>query len=73
MNFALQKLKEYSEEELRPPPLLTGEDLIGMGYAPGPLFREILCAVEDAQLGGEIADAGEARSLVRKRWGDPAC
>jgi poly(A) polymerase len=71
--FSLQKLKEYSEEELRPPPLLTGEDLIGMGYAPGPLFREILCAVEDAQLGGEIADAGEARSLVRKRWGDPAC
>ncbi len=69
--FSLQKLKEYSEEELRPPPLLTGEDLIGMGYAPGPIFREILCAVEDAQLGGEIADAGEARSLVRKRWGDP--
>jgi poly(A) polymerase len=71
--FSLQKLKEYSEEELRPPPLLTGEDLIGMGYAPGPLFREILCAVEDAQLGGEIADAGEARSLVRKRWGGPSC
>ena len=70
--FSLQKLKEYSEEELRPPPLLTGEDLIGMGYTPGPIFREILCAVEDAQLGGEIADEEEARSLVRKRWGDPA-
>lgn len=69
--FCLQKLKEYSEEELRPPPLLTGEDLIGMGYTPGPLFREILCAVEDAQLGGEIADAEAARSLIRKRWGDP--
>ena len=70
--FALQKLKEYSQEELRPPPLLTGEDLIGMGYTPGPLFREILCVIEDAQLGGEIADAEAARSLVRKRWGDPA-
>ena len=57
----MQKLEEYSEEELRPPRLLTGEDLIGMGYAPGPLFREILRAVEDAQLGGEIADAAEAR------------
>ncbi len=70
-DFSLRKLREYSEEELRPPPLLTGEDLIGMGYTPGPLFREILLAVEDAQLGGEIADTEGARSLVRKRWGDP--
>ena len=70
-DFALQKLKEYSEEQLRPTPLLTGEDLIAMGYTPGPVFREILSAIEDAQLGGEIAEAGEARSLVRKRWGDP--
>lgn len=69
--FSLQRLKEYSEEALRPPPLLTGEDLIAMGYTPGPIFREILSAVEDSQLGGEIADAEEARSLVRKRWGDP--
>lgn len=69
--FCLQKLTEYSSEELRPPPLLTGEDLIEMGYAPGPMFREILGAVEDAQLGGEIADAEGARSLVRRRWAEP--
>jgi tRNA nucleotidyltransferase/poly(A) polymerase len=69
--FSLRKLREYSEEELRPPPLLNGEDLIGMGYRPGPVFREILSAIEDAQLGGEITDSGEARSLIRKRWGDP--
>jgi hypothetical protein len=42
-----------------------------MGFAPGPLFKEILRAVEDAQLGGEIAEAAEARDLVRMRWGDP--
>jgi poly(A) polymerase len=69
--FCLKKLKEYSEEELRPPRLLTGEDLIGMGYAPGPIFREILRAVEDAQLGGEVATVGEARRLVRERWRGP--
>jgi poly(A) polymerase len=69
--FCLRKLGEYSTEELRPSPLLTGQDLIGMGYAPGPVFREILCAVEDAQLSGEVADAEEARCLVLKRWGDP--
>ncbi|MBU2226450.1 MAG: CCA tRNA nucleotidyltransferase [Proteobacteria bacterium] len=67
--FCLQKLKEFSAEELRPPRLLTGRDLIGMGFVPGPVFKEILRAVEDAQLGGEIATADEARSLVRNRWG----
>ena len=69
--FCVQKLNEYSEEELRPTRFLTGADLIEMGYAPGPVFGEILRVVEDAQLGGEIVTAGEARSLVRKRWGDP--
>ena len=69
--FCLRKLAEYSKEELRPSPLLTGEDLIGMGYAPGPVFGEILRAVEDAQLGEEVANAEEARALVLKRWGDP--
>ncbi|MEK7244220.1 MAG: HD domain-containing protein [Thermodesulfobacteriota bacterium] len=69
--FCKQKLGEYPEEELRPPRLLTGLDLIGMDFAPGPLFKEILRAVEDAQLGGEIAEAAEARDLVRMRWNDP--
>ena len=64
-DFALQKLKEYSEEQLRPTPLLTGEDLIAMGYTPGPVFRKILCAIEDAQLGGEITDA-EGGPVVRQ-------
>jgi poly(A) polymerase len=69
--FCRQKLEEYPEGELQPPRLLTGADLIDMGFVPGPIFKEILRAIEDAQLGGEIADAAEARDLIRKRWGDP--
>jgi len=69
--FCRERLKAYSEEELRPPRLMTGEDLIAMGYRPGPLFKEILHTVEDAQLGGEIATPEEARSLVLKRWEIP--
>jgi poly(A) polymerase len=69
--FCMQKLEEYPEEELRPPRLLTGKELIGMGFSPGPVFKEILRAVEDAQLGGEIADPAAARDWVRMRWGDP--
>jgi poly(A) polymerase len=69
--FCSQKLAEYPEEVLRPPRLLTGDDLIGMGFAPGPVFKEILRAVEDAQLGGEVTDAAGIRNLVLKRWGGP--
>ncbi len=49
--------------------LITGHDLIAMGFRPGPLFSEILKAVEDAQLDGEILDGDEARKLVMTRWG----
>jgi poly(A) polymerase len=69
--FCRRKLEEYSKEELRPSLLLTGKELIGMGYVPGPVFREILRGVEDAQLSGEVANTEEARCLVLKRWGDP--
>lgn len=66
--FCLQKMREFPAQSLRPEPLLTGHDLIAMGFSPGPVFKEMLLAVEDAQLAGEIADAEEARNLVRKRW-----
>ena len=66
--FCQQKMAEYSEEQIRPRPLLTGQDLIEMGYQPGPLFSEILEAVEDAQLEGEITTPERARQYVRQHW-----
>jgi poly(A) polymerase len=48
--------------------LLNGNDLIDMGFSPGPLFSEILRAVEDAQLDGEITTSDEARVMIRNRW-----
>jgi poly(A) polymerase len=66
-NYDLAKAKflEYSAEHLRPEPLVTGADLIGMGYEPGPQFSEILALLEDAQLEGRIASHEEAMDLVR--------
>lgn len=68
--FCRYKLDEIAEEEFYPPPLLSGRDLIDMGLAPGPLFGEILRAVEDAQLDGHITTYEEARGMVKKRWGN---
>jgi putative nucleotidyltransferase with HDIG domain len=64
--LARRKLEEYPEEHLKPRPLVTGADLIGAGYEPGPVFSRILVAVEDAQLEGRIHTAGEAMAMVRE-------
>src|SRR5213078_2764092 len=50
--FTREKIAELPESSIRPEPLLSGDDLIAAGYSPGPLFKAILGAVEDAQLDG---------------------
>jgi len=67
--YVKEKLADLSAADLKPPRLLTGADLIAAGYEPGPLFSEILSAVEDAQLEGRIRTAGEAMKFVRERFG----
>ena len=62
--YAKEKLHSLPEEQIRPRPLLTGDDLIQAGYKPGPQFKELLTAVEDAQLEGAISTKEEALSLV---------
>jgi poly(A) polymerase len=64
--------EQLPHEEIAPPPLLSGYDLIAMGYRPGPVFKTILTAVETAQLEGEIGAADEARALVRRRFPLPS-
>jgi len=71
-NFCVRKLAEIPEEDLKPPRLVTGDDLTAAGYSPGPLFGTILRAVEDAQLNGEVATREEALAWVETRWGNPA-
>jgi poly(A) polymerase len=65
--FTREKLRNLPAEQIRPEPLLTGDDLIQAGFAPGPQFKELLTAVEDAQLDGSIRTKEEALALVRGR------
>jgi poly(A) polymerase len=66
--LARRKLEEFPEERLRPAPLVTGTDLIGAGYEPGPLFSKMLAAVEDSQLEGRIHNAAEAMEMLREMF-----
>jgi poly(A) polymerase len=63
------RLEDTPPAELKPARLLTGRDLIAAGYEPGPRFREMLQAVEDAQLEGAVHTREEALALVRRRFG----
>ncbi|HEY1272097.1 MAG TPA: CCA tRNA nucleotidyltransferase [Terriglobales bacterium] len=67
-DFASEKLRSTPVDEIRPQPLITGNDLIQAGYTPGPRFKEILGAVEDFQLEGRLHDSGEAMAFVRSEF-----
>ena len=55
-------------KQLRPPPLLTGEDLKALGLEPGPLFKRILADLEDRQLEGTLSGREAALEHVRKTY-----
>jgi poly(A) polymerase len=66
--FAVKHLQDLGVEQLKPTLLLTGADLIAAGYQPGPEFKQILLAAEDAQLEGAIESKDDALAMVRERW-----
>jgi poly(A) polymerase len=66
--FVREKLENTPEEEIRPAPLISGEDLIQNGWSPGPQFRTVLQAVEDAQLEGTLRTREEAMSFVETNF-----
>jgi tRNA nucleotidyltransferase (CCA-adding enzyme) len=46
-------------------PLIKGEELMAMGYAPGPIFREILTAIQNFRLDGEINTKADELEFAR--------
>ena len=66
--FMRRFLAETPPEQVRPPRLLTGDDLVRLGYRPGPAFKAILEAVEEAQLEGTLRTYEDALELVRARF-----
>lgn len=67
-----QELLEKQPDELNPPPLLSGDDLIRHGVERGRIFATLLQATRDAQLDGEIGNREEALQLVDRFIADNA-
>lgn len=66
--FCHAKRAELSAEQLHPPALVTGRDLIAIGLTPGPRFSEILHAVEEQQLEGTLVDREAALAWIRSQY-----
>ncbi|HEY5895397.1 MAG TPA: CCA tRNA nucleotidyltransferase [Chthoniobacterales bacterium] len=66
VDFLRQKAEEFANEPLIPPPLLTGHDVIALGLKPGPIFKEILDAVETAQLEKQVTTRDEALEMLKE-------
>jgi len=64
--FCQTKLREFRQESMRPVPLISGKDLIQLGFTPGPVFKQVLEFIEDAQLEGTVSTKEEALSLVKE-------
>ena len=67
-DFIREKMEEYGREEIKPAPLLTGQDLIDLGYSPGPVFSEMLGQVEELQLENRLSSKEEAIEFVLKNY-----
>jgi tRNA nucleotidyltransferase/poly(A) polymerase len=68
VQFCERTRRELSEQVLRPQRLLTGADLLRLGYPAGPKIGAMLHTVEEAQLEGQVTTRAEALDLVRAQY-----
>ena len=66
--FVKEFIRRTPPEVVRPDKLVTGNDLLAMGYAPGPQVGRILAAVEEAQLEGELRNREQALSFIERHF-----
>jgi poly(A) polymerase len=70
--FAQKHYEAAPLETIQPKLLVTGRDLIAAGYRPGPEFKTMLEAAEDAQLEGGATTMEDGLAVVKQRFGEPS-
>jgi len=69
--FLSKKHEEFASEPLIPPPLVSGRDVIALGWKPGPKIGEILEAVQTRQLEGVLQTREQALAWVAAEYPAP--
>ena len=65
-DFVREKQKVIKLDEIKPPALVTGKDLISMGFKPGPRFGKILDKIYDLQLEEELKTSEDAINFIKE-------
>lgn len=66
---ARRRISHYLTTDRTVEPAITGDDLISLGLEPGPRFKEIIEAVRDRRLDGELSTREEELAFVRETYG----
>lgn len=70
LEWCRERRKAYLSEPPKPARLLTGDDLIGLGFRPGPVLGKVLASVDDERLEGRLSNREDAIAWVLDRF-DP--
>lgn len=66
----LRIMELFEEKEiLYPPSLITGHDVMALGYSSGPKVGEILKYIREKQIEGEIKSGEEAMKVLKESFG----
>ena len=65
--YLLDFVHELNGEPAVPQPLLTGKDLISLGYSAGPAMGRLLTELSDLQLEGTLQSREEAISWLKEK------
>jgi len=69
-DHCLRILKLFEQKEIvHPPPLITGHDVMSLGYPSGPRVGQILNFIRQKQVESEIKNREEALELLKKQFG----
>ncbi len=66
--FLKKKAKQFTQEDIKPKPLINGRDLLALGFAEGPLIGKILRVAEEAQLENKLCDKEQALEFVKSHF-----
>jgi len=68
-NHCLRILELFQHQEIvHPPPLISGHDVMRLGHPPGPKVGEILKAIQNKQVMGEIKTREEALQILGEKF-----
>jgi len=67
--LAREQIESYDHTYRKVQPLLTGKDLEEMGLKPGPIFGDLLEALRQARLDGQVESRADEEALVEELLG----